>query len=259
VNYGLYLSASGVLSNSYRQDVFANNLANVNTVGFKPDLPTLSQRPAEAVEDLTPLGTSHDLLDRLGGGVLAAPQRINFSTAPIEQTGRPLDVALEDPDQFFAVQTLDPEAGQFAVRLTRDGRLGVNGDGFLVNASGHRVLDAGDQPIAVTPGVEVTLAADGRVMQNGTAVAEIQVATVNDTSALEKAGGNLFAFVGNDPRSFGGTPSIRVAALESSGTNAISTMMSVMRSAKSASGNARLIQYHDSLMDAAVNKLGRVA
>ena len=53
MNYGLSLSASGVLTNSYRQDVFANNLANVNTDGFKPDLHTIPTRHTPAQEDAT--------------------------------------------------------------------------------------------------------------------------------------------------------------------------------------------------------------
>ena len=79
MNYGLYLSASGVLTNLYRQDVFANNLANSETVGFKPDSPTVRQREPEAIEDNLGLGASQRLLDKLGGGVLAGPQSIRFS------------------------------------------------------------------------------------------------------------------------------------------------------------------------------------
>ncbi|MEM9913826.1 MAG: flagellar hook-basal body protein [Planctomycetota bacterium] len=259
MNYGLYLSASGVLTNSYRQDVFANNLANVNTVGFKPDMPVLTAREPEAIEDASPYGTANALLDRLGGGVLAGPQRTSFSAGPVEQTGRDLDVALTDNTSFFAVQQVNPQTGQTDLRLTRDGRLAVDGQGFVVTATGHRVLGNNDQPIAVEPGVKVTVTPDGRLQQNGADVAQLQVATVNNTDQLEKVGANLFAFNGADPRTQNPQPNLRVGALETSGTNAISTMMAVMASGKAASGNARLIQYHDQLMDKAVNTLGRVA
>jgi flagellar basal body rod protein FlgG len=265
MNYGLYLSASGVLTNSYRQDVLANNLANVNTVAFKPDLPTIQARPPESVEDLTAFGTSHDLLEQLGGGVLAGPQHTRFSTGPIEQTGRDLDIALEESNQFLAVRTVDPQTGTESVRLTRDGRLAVSGEGYLTTTAGHRLLNPADQPIPVAPNAEVTIADDGRVMQNGAAVGQLQVATVTNTAALEKAGANLFAFAGapgnpgNDPRTDTATPQLRVGALESSATNAITTMMAIMASSKAASGNARLIQYHDTLMDRAINTFGRVA
>ncbi len=258
MNYGLYLSASGVLTNSYRQDVYANNLANVNTVGFKPDLPTLSQRAPEAIEDLTPLGTAQELLDRLGGGVLAGPQRTSFAAGPIQQTGRDLDVALTDTTSFFAVEQTDPHTGQTQVRLTRDGRLMVDGRGYLVTAAGHRVLDPDDQPIRLAPDAKVTVTADGRIQQDGGDAARLQVATVADPQSLKKAGGNLFAFAGGDPRTGTEQPSLRVGALESSGTDAIGTLMSIMAATKAATSNANLIKYHDGLMDQAINTLGRV-
>ena len=87
MNYGLYLSASGVLTNTYRQDVFANNLANVETPGFKPDLPSIRQRDPEAIEDNLGFQGSNELLDRLGGGVLAGQQRINFNQGTLRPTG----------------------------------------------------------------------------------------------------------------------------------------------------------------------------
>ncbi|MEM1108317.1 MAG: flagellar hook-basal body complex protein [Planctomycetota bacterium] len=259
MNYGLYLSASGVLTNSYRQDVFANNLANVNTVGFKPDLPVITARPAEAIEDHSPFGTANALLDRLGGGVLAGPQRTSFAPAPVEQTGRDLDVAFTDATSFLAVQDIDPNTGEASVRLTRDGRLGVDGHGFVVTATGHRVLGNNDRPISVQPGVKLTVTGDGRLQQDGSEVGQLQVATVADTTQLQKAGANLFAFAGNDPRSRNDSPNLRVGALESSGTNAIRTMMAVMASGRASQSNGRMIQHHDQMMDRTVNTFGRVA
>ena len=70
MNYGLYLSASGVLTNLYRQDVFSNNLANVETVGFKQDLPSIRQRAPESIEQQFGSDVSKRLLDKLGGGRL---------------------------------------------------------------------------------------------------------------------------------------------------------------------------------------------
>ena len=69
--YGLYLSASGVLANSYRQDVIANNIANSETVGFKKDLTMLQQRPT-AAQETGHWSQTDSLLEPLGGGLLAA-------------------------------------------------------------------------------------------------------------------------------------------------------------------------------------------
>ena len=105
MNYGLYLSASGMLTNIYRQDVFANNLANVETIGFKPHIPSIAQRDAEAVEDDLSHDVAHELLERLGGGVLAGPQRLDLSVGSLNQTGSELDAALLDKNDFYVVQT----------------------------------------------------------------------------------------------------------------------------------------------------------
>ena len=258
MNYGLYLSAGGALTNSYRQDVIANNLANVNTVAFKPDVPTLRSRPAEAVEDLSPAGTAQELLDQLGGGVLAAPQRTSFAAGPVQQTGRALDVALADDGAFLAVRTTDPATGQAAVRLTRDGRLNVDAEGRLTDHRGHALLNADDGEIRVQPGVPVDIGADGAVRQNGEAVARLTTFTVADPQQLEKTGANLFAFSGADPRQVSDRVRLHPGSVEGSGTNAVASLMQMMKATKAASGNLRMIEYHDRMMDGAVNTLGRV-
>jgi len=259
MNYGLYLSAGGVLTNSYRQDVLANNLANVNTVGFKPDLPSLQARGPEAAQRDAPLATSQQLLDRLGGGVLAGQQRTAFSVGAAQPTGRDLDAALTGQNQFFVVSATDPATGQPTTRLTRDGRFNVGTDGRLSTITGHTVLGPDDQPIAVAPGVPVTLGADGRVFQNESPVGQIQITAVSDLAGIQKAGTNLFAFKDGDLRVPTDYPQLKVGALEGSATNAMGTMMQIIQATKAATSNARLIEYHDKMMDEAINTLGRVA
>src|SRR5690606_24822126 len=95
---------------------------------------------------------------------------------------------------------VDPQTGQQSVRLTRDGRLMVAGDGTLTNAAGHKLLDPNDQPIRLDPGVAVTVTADGRLLQNNAEAGRLQLAVVENPGGLEKIGGNLFAFTGSDPR-----------------------------------------------------------
>ncbi len=259
MSYGLYLSAGGLLTNSYRQDVLSNNLANVNTVGFKPDLPTLQARGPESAQRNAPLATSQQLLDRLGGGVQAGPQRIAFSVGVAQPTGRALDAALTVNNQFFAVSVNDPATGQPVTRLTRDGRFNVDRNGRLTTITGHTVLGPGDQPIVVTPGVPVTLGDDGRVLQNDAEVGRIQISEVSDLGGLEKAGANLFGFRKDDMRVPANQPHMKVGALEGSATNAMGTMMGIIKATKAANSSARLIDYYDDMMERAINTLGRVA
>lgn len=260
MNYGLYLSASGVLTNLYRQDVFSNNLANVKTVGFQRDLAMIHQRSAESIEDPTLAGNSHELLDKLGGGVFAGPQSISFKNGPMEHTGNPLDVALEAEKTFFNVRAANPEGDDSGIRLTRDGRFSRDAEGYLVTiAGGHHVLDDADQPIELGEGGEVTIDPTGRIFVEGQVVARLGIKTVSDTDALTKRGKNLLGWEGADIRTDPPTVAMRAGFVEASGVDPVVTLMNLIAATKAVSGNANLIRYHDTLMDRAVNTLGRVA
>ncbi len=259
MNYGLYLSASGVLTNLYRQDVFANNLANVHTVGFKPDVATVHQRDPESIEDRTGFEFRNDLLDRLGGGVLGGPQHVDLTPGQLRQTGRELDAALEDRNAFFAVSVQSPRTGASETQLTRDGRFDVS-DGFLVtSAGGYRVLDAQNQPIELDGEVPAQITESGGLIQRGAEVAQLHVVSVSDPKRLIKQGGNRFKLDGPDSlRQTLESPHVRPGFVESSGVDPIRALMRVIEATKTATGNGNLIRYHDLLMDRAVNVLGRV-
>lgn len=258
MNYGLYVSASGMMTNLYRQDVFSNNLANVETDGFKPRVPVIKQRDAEVVEDKLSSTLSKRMLDQLGGGALVGPSRVNFAPGPLKHTGHPLDVALTGRHHFFAVRYAGSD-GQPTVGLTRDGRLSTNADGTLVTPAGDPVLDANDQPIIVNTSAPVSINAQGQVMQNGSAVASLQVARVGDTSSLEKVGDNILAMPRNkDVRTIETKPNIRPGYLEASGVDPIHALMQLMAATKSISGNASMVKYQDQMMGGAINQLGKV-
>jgi len=260
VNYGLYLSASGLTTNLYRQDVFANNLANVETVAFKPDLPSVRHREPEAIEDHAVRKAAHQLLDRLGGGVLPAAQAINFKAGGLEPTGNPLDAALSDEHQFFVVRSTDPKTGGTEAMLTRDGRFTIGPRGALVTQAGHPVLDASGGPIELPEGVPVRIDARGHVRRadDDTELARLGIAEPGDRGGLVKHGQNLFRVLRGGFEQ-AEAPAVHPEHVEASGANPIRTLMSLTAASKAAMGNANLIRYHDLLMDRAINTLGRVA
>ncbi len=259
--YGLYLSASGVLVNTHNQDVHSNNLANAQTPGFKPIIPGVQQRPAASVEDNLPFDASHDLLDRLGGGVLAAPLGTSFNPGAPERTGRPLDAALTGRNEFFAVQHENTATGQTDIRLTRDGRLFTRQGGELVTASGLPILDPQDRPIKVDPEAgPAHVDARGRIIQANGVVAQLQITQVADPrNDLAPAGGDTFTFRGNDTRKPADDVLLMPGHIETSGVSSIDSMMQIVKSTKAANGNANMIRYQDQMMDRAINTLGRVA
>lgn len=260
MNYGLHLSASGVLTNLYRQDVYANNLANASTVGFKRDIAAITQRPAEALEDNHPFAYHNSLLDKLGGGVFAGPQHISFEQGALERTGNPLDVALEDKDTFLVVSRPNPKTGEAEIRFTRDGRLARSPEGYLVTAAGgFQVLDENDGPITLDDQQPVLIDRDAGVQQGGAEVARLQVVAAVNRGLLVKEGHNLFRHTGNgDGRAAAENTRVHSGFVEASTVDPIRELLGLMQSSSAIQYNSNLIKYHDLLMDRAVNSLGRV-
>ena len=259
MNYGLYLSASGVLTNMYRQDVFANNLANASTVGFKRDLAAISQRDPESIEGGHQLQWRNDLLDELGGGVFAGPQHISFAQGALEKTNNPLDVAIDGTDGFFVVSK-PGDGGQQELRFTRDGRFTRDAQGFLVTTiGGLNVLDNEDRPIQLLEDGKVSVTNDGRIRQNGEEIARIQVTNIAARDRLRKDGGNLLKYEGSgDGRSAAGNITLGSGFVESSGVDPIRELLGLIETTMAIQQNAQMIRHHDQIMDRAVNSLGRV-
>ena len=260
MSYGLFLSASGVLTNMYRQDVFANNLANVETTGFKPDIATVKQRDPESIENSMGFKLRQPILDNLGGGVLAGPQRISTKQGALKMTNGKFDVAIKTPGAFFAVETTDPNTNEKTIRLTRDGRFTPNDQGFMVTASsGYKVLDENDQPIEINPNQPIRIDDAGRIIQNENVIAKIQVIGA-DVNELMKSGENLLEFKqGYDGRRPLDYFEIKQGFVESSAVDPITALMKLIDATKAVTTNGNLIRYHDSLTDKAVNVLGKVS
>ncbi|MDX1563800.1 MAG: flagellar hook basal-body protein [Phycisphaeraceae bacterium] len=261
MNYGLYLSAMGVLANMHRQDVAASNLSNVQTDGFKRNLAMFDARPPESAED-GPADLAHPLLDRIGGGIQIAPTQIDLSEGTLRQTGRELDVALEGPG-FFAVQTESPDGGT-AQRLTRDGRWTLAASGELVTVTGgFKLLGENGLPVRIDP-AEGKLSIDqtGRISQAGEPIGRLRLLDA-PAEALKQLGQGLFE---HDPKRAdalrpatvdGGTV-VRQGHLEGSNVDPIKELMNLIAATKAVTRNGNMIRYHDRVMDRAVNVLGRV-
>ena len=145
MNYGLYVSAAGALANSYRQDVVANNLANVDTVAFKRDLALMQGRRTESSHG-GGQRYSNPLLEKLGGGLFALPTHTDFSPSSLDLTHNPYDLALAGKG-FFQVRNQDQ------IQYTRDGRFKLNDQNQLVTVTDHLpVLDESGTPITLMPG-----------------------------------------------------------------------------------------------------------
>ena len=261
MNYGLYVSASGVLANLHRQDVAANNLANAQTVGFKESLAAIKQRDAESVEDGLSFEMSHRLLDRLGGGVFVADSRVSGADGPMDATGNALDIAVRG-EGFLVVGGLEGREGLAGeAALTRDGRLTMASDGRLeMTANGRPVLGVNGEPIVLDPTLDVHIDEVGAVNQGGAEIGRLHL-LVPSEAGLRHLGDGLYAIEGDEElgaRERGGGQ-IRQGYLEQSNVNEITELTRLIGATKAATSNANMIRYHDLMMDRAVNVLGRVA
>jgi flagellar basal-body rod protein FlgG len=258
MNYGLYLSASGVLTNMHRQDVIANNLANASTVGFKRDLTAFSQRLPESQENPGPSDLADDLLDRLGGGMFVAPTRTDFRDGSVRQSGNDLDVAIAG-EGFFAVQ-VDGQ-GQTATRLTRDGRMNLAADGRLVTTVGkHDVLDTQGRTIRLDPARAVEIDEQGTIRQAGEAVARIRLAAVDDVDKLQHLGGGLYEAKGVNLEEAPQAPGrLMQGWVEASNVDPVRETVQMIRTTRAIENNVALVRFHDTMMEQAATVLGRVS
>jgi flagellar basal-body rod protein FlgG len=250
--YGIYQSAAGLQVNQYRQAVLANNLANVNTAGFKHDLAIVRERQVASQEDLADPTWSDPILNRMTGGSFVAPTYTGFEQGTIEHTGGALDVALAG-DGFFAIQDGDE------VRYTRDGRFTLNERGELVTVAGHHpVLSDEGEPIVVPANAasSARIEAGGEVRAGNRTFGRVEVVGFDDTSQLVKLGGNRFKAVDAEPVPL--TAQLRTGAVEASNADPTRAMVDMIEVSRAYEMNARLIGLADATLGRAVNDIARL-
>ena len=224
---GLYIAASGMLSEMVRQDQIANDLANASTPGYKPD--RSSQRSFGDL--LLRNGVTGAPIGPLGLGVEIGAIVTDFTPGPIRETGEPFDFAI-DGDGWFGVQT--PQG----VRYTRNGQFTVSANGTLVTAFGAEVLGRGGGPVLV--------GADGRV--------DPRLLGVVTLTGARKGGDS---FVDGTPG--GGTAGqVRAGALEGSGADPSRSMVDMISSMRAFEAGQRVITTIDETLGKAANNVGHV-
>jgi flagellar basal-body rod protein FlgF len=252
--YGMYLSATGVLTNTYRQDVIANNLANSESVGFKKDLALFRERKTAAEEMGGHTGQVDSNLENIGGGLLANPTLVDTSQGEIEPTGNNMDLAISGKG-YFAVQS----GGK--VSLTRNGQFMVNRNGDLVlgNNGGQTVLDTKQAPIQLLPNKQVTFSTDGTVMQGGNAVAKIGLFDVSDPSQLKKEGGTLLTVPPSQSLATDSNSMMKSGFVERSNVDPATELASLMDTQRQLEANANMIRYQDQTLGELISSVGKVS
>ena len=256
---GLWSAATGMTAQQTSIDVIANNLANVNTVGFKASRVDFQDLVYQTIREPGAAGTESTQLPtgvQVGlGARYAAVQRV-FTPGELRQTGNSLDVAIEG-DGFF--QVLLPD-GRTA--YSRDGALKLDGQGRLVNSEGYPV-----QPEVTIPAdtVHVSIGSDGTVsvtvagQSEPQQIGQITLAKFLNPAGTSNLGRNLAVATpaSGDPvvASPGteGLGTLGQGLLELSNVNIIEEMVSMIVAQRAYEVNSKAIQVADEMLAMANN------
>ena len=183
---GIQTSTTAMEADEAWQQILANDLAQLNTPGYKSESAVLGSFQQALVERT---GANAGAVGVQSGGTALVATVQDFSAGPLQQTQDPLDAAIAGQG-FFAVQT---PAG---VRYTQDGAFALDAKGDLVTAQGYLVLSTAGKPLRAGPGAAIK--SDGTLTVNGLSVGRIGVFNPA-TAQLTDTGGGLFAASGAAP------------------------------------------------------------
>lgn len=245
MNSGMYTAISGGVAAQQQMEILTNNLANVNTAGYKRDRIVFESMLA-SVKNPTP--GSATLTDApLTTGVGFAT---DYSAGALQQTGNTLDLALEG-DGFFVVNTPQGRA------YTRQGNFHLDAGGRLVTADGNEVQGTGG-PITITGG-KVEIDGKGGVFVAGKQVGTLAVVDFPKPYPLQKAGGGLFVPSGAaGAEQPAGRTAVRQGHLEGSNVNPILEMARLIETSRGYESCVKAVQSYDNMAAKAANDLGKV-
>jgi flagellar basal-body rod protein FlgF len=224
---GIYNLIDGSLTQQLRFETVANNMANINTNGFKKDIISFN----EALE-------------------MNSISKTDFMQGPVRHTGNELDVAL-DSKGFFKIQTGN------GIRYTRDGAFTLDEKGTLVTLNGESVFGQ-NGPITID-GSKVTIGVDGQVQVDDESVDRLMVVDFENPQLLQKEGRSRYFYSGEEKGiSTVENVSVQQGYLESSNVNSTEEMIKMIETYRAFESVEKAIQSIDKVTDKMVNDYGLV-
>ncbi|AZT83692.1 flagellar basal-body rod protein FlgG [Marinobacter sp. NP-4(2019)] len=258
----LWVSKTGLSAMDTKMSTISNNLANVNTTGFKRDRAVFQDLLYQVNRQPGGMSTENSELPsglQLGTGVRVVGTTKQFSQGNLEVTEQPLDMAVNG--RGF-LQVLLPD-GQVA--YTRDGQFQLNSDGDIVNPDGYTLEPNINVPENAT---NITIGKDGTV----TAVVDDQAAPVNlgeitlvdfiNPQGLQAIGNNLYkeTNASGDPAEgepgIGGLGTIEQGAIEASNVEVVEELVSMITTQRAYEMNSKVVSATDQMLQFITNNIG---
>lgn len=261
---GIYTAVSGSMAQNLRLETVANNLANVNTPGFKKDSQvfkeylTHQEKPPQVIQVPKVPASIESFYDMQGidkSYVDTAGTFSDFSQGGLKQTGNQLDLAI-DGNGFFEVAT--PKG----VRMTRNGAFSIDGQGQLVTKEGWPLLKKSEvgapmeqRIIKIPNGSSITISNSGDVMLDGESVGQISLVELTDRKALHKEGSSVYGIKPNMNPQFNPVvnPNLKQGFLETSNVNLVQEMTDMISATRLFESTQKAMQAYDSMADKLVN------
>lgn len=255
----LFIAATGMEAQKLNIDVIANNLANVNTVGFKKSRADFQELLYQNLK--TPGATSAEGVEipsgiQVGLGVRPVAVQKLFLQGDFVNTSNSLDLSIEG-DGFFQIMVPDG-----TIAYSRAGAFKLDSEGRIVNSDGYPL-----EPAITVPAdtLNITVGSDGKVtvLQSGnstpTEIGQIELARVINPGGLKALGRNLFVLTGSSGEPITGNPSseglgtITQGFLEMSNVNIVEEMVNMILSQRAYEINSKAVQTSDEMLQVANN------
>jgi len=252
----IYLAASAALAYEKRLEVVANNLANLNTAGFKRDNVSFQAYMLNTTGNPAPVNPPYPQAARPESFWVEYKSQTDFSPGFLRQTGNPFDLAV-DGKGFFSVQSPDGEL------YTRRGNFSLSPEGVLVSQEGWPVMGDGGE-IRVASGnsnrrsLDVTVGEDGALQVNGNKVGRIRVSDFSAPEGLTKVNGCYFK-LGSGQAAPEPMEDFRMAQgfLEMANVEAVQAMTEMIEIHRGYESYQRVIRSIDDLDSKSISEIGR--
>lgn len=252
----LYIGATGLNAQQLNVDTIANNLANVNTTGFKRSRVNFEDVMYREVQRANGLPGSERNAHLVGSGVGVAGTHKLFTAGELKKTDNAFDIAIRGEGFLEAVLADGRQV------YTRTGRLTVNKDGFLATSEGHALKPSISVPsnakaIAIgSDGMVLATFANGRKPEE---IGQIELANFRNVSGLTPLGENLYRSTEASGEATFGKPGedgrglVAQGYLETSNVKLVEEMVGLMVAQRAYEVSAKVIQVSDELMSLSNN------
>jgi flagellar basal-body rod protein FlgG len=239
MNAAMYKALSGAIVQTRRLEVVTQDLANVNTSGYKGERLVFREMLEEP----------RNRNERIGGQVEVIEQHTDFSGGHLRYTGNPLDLALMG-DGFFAVQTAQ------GVRYTRQGTFSLSGNNTLVTSSGEPLLGKSG-PIRIA-GSKVEVTADGAVLVDGEETDQLRIVRARDPRRMTREGYSFFRAADADMQPATDAAQVVQGSLEDANVNPVETMVALIDIERQFEAYERAMRTIDGATEKVVNEAGKL-